>query len=83
MPPPLLLPRWARRFTMATTAWASADTCTGDAVASCVAVNGSKQHVISINSRVALYAKTCRYGHSHVLINGKHYADFNGGKDKD
>lgn len=70
-------------LTMARPALASADKCKGDAYASCVAVNGSKLHVNSIKSRVALYAKTCRYGHSQVLINGKHFADSNGGKDKD
>ncbi|WP_199515957.1 hypothetical protein [Nucisporomicrobium flavum] len=70
-------------FTVATPALASADKCKGDAYASCVAVNGSKLHVNSIKSRVALYSKTCRYGHSQVLINGKHYADSNGGRDKD
>ncbi|MEV8509711.1 hypothetical protein AB0368_33475 [Actinoplanes sp. NPDC051475] len=48
-----------------------------------MAVNGTKLHVNSIKSRVALYAKTCRTGHSQVLIKGKHYADSNGGKDKD
>jgi hypothetical protein len=69
-------------FTVATPALASADKCKGDAYASCVAVNGSKLHVSSIKSRVALYAKTCRYGHSQALINGKHYADSNGGKDR-
>ena len=68
---------------VATPALASADKCKGDAYASCVAVNGSKLHVNSIKSRVALYAKTCRSGHSQVLINGKHYADSNGGKDKE
>jgi hypothetical protein len=31
----------------------------------------------------ALYAKTCRTGHSQVLINGKHDADSRGGKDKE
>ncbi|RSM67443.1 hypothetical protein DMB66_15935 [Actinoplanes sp. ATCC 53533] len=62
---------------------ASADKCKGDAFASCVAVNGKKRHVNWIKSRVALYAKTCRYGHSQVLINNKHYADSNGGRDKD
>jgi hypothetical protein len=70
-------------LTVATPALASADKCKGDAFASCVAVNGSKLHVNSIKSRVALYAKTCRYGHSQVLINGKHFADSNGGRDKD
>ncbi|UQU67477.1 hypothetical protein COUCH_14910 [Couchioplanes caeruleus] len=70
-------------LTAATPALASADKCKGDAYASCVAVNGTKLHVNSIKSRVALYAKTCRYGHSQVLINGKHYADSNGGNDKE
>lgn len=70
-------------LTAATPALASADKCKGDAFASCVAVNGKGRHVNWIKSRVALYAKTCRYGHSQVLINGKHYADSNGGRDKD
>ncbi len=69
-------------LTAATPALASADKCKGDAFASCVAVNGKGRHVNWIKSRVALYAKTCRYGHSQVLINGKHYADSNGGDDK-
>lgn len=68
---------------LATPALASADKCKGDAFASCVAVNGKKRHVNWIKSRVALYGKTCRYGHSQVLINNKHYADSNGGRDKD
>jgi hypothetical protein len=62
-------------------ALASADKCKGDAFASCVAVNGKKLHVNWIKSRVALYGKTCRNGHSQVLINNKHYADSNGGRD--
>ena len=70
-------------FTATSPALASADKCKGDAYASCIAVNGSGVHVNWIKSRVALYAKTCRYGHSQVLVNGKHYADSNGGEDKD
>lgn len=62
-------------------AMASADKCVGDADASCVAVNGKNLHVNWIKSRVALYAKTCLYGHSQVLINGRHYADSGGGQD--
>jgi len=70
-------------LTAAAPALASADKCRGDAFESCVAVDGSKLHVNWIKSRVALYSKTCRYGHSQVLINNKHYADSNGGKGKD
>ena len=66
---------------LATPALASADKCKGDAHQSCVAVNGKKLHVNWIKSRVAPYAKTCLNGHSQVLINNKHYADSNGGKD--
>lgn len=63
-------------------AQASADKCRGDASSSCVAVNGKGLHVNWIKSRVAPYSKLCVYGHSQVLINGRHYADSNGGKDK-
>lgn len=66
---------------LATPAPASADKCYGDAHRSCVAVNGTKLHVNWIKSRVALYSKTCLAGHSQVLINNKHYADSNRGKD--
>src|SRR4051812_2191705 len=64
-----------------TPALASADVCADLLTASCVGVNGTNLHVNWIKSRVALYAKTCRYGHSQVLINGAHYADSNGGRD--
>ncbi|GIM93207.1 hypothetical protein [Paractinoplanes toevensis] len=69
-------------LTAATPALASADKCKGDAFESCVAVNGTGLHVNWIKSRVGLYSKTCRYGHSQVLINGDHFADSNGGRDK-
>jgi hypothetical protein len=69
--------------TVATPALASADNCKGDAYAGCMAVNDNKPRANSINSRVALYVTTCRYGHSQVLINGMHYADPSGGNDKD
>ena len=69
-------------LTVGAPALASADKCVGDAHQSCVAVNGSKLHVNWIKSRVAPYSKTCLYGHSQVLINNKHYADSNRGKDK-
>ncbi len=57
-------------------ALASADKCYGgQASQSCVGVNGSKLHVNWIKSRVDVYARSCVYGHSQVLINGAHYAD--------
>ena len=69
-------------FAVAAPASASADKCKGDAHASCVAVNGKGQHVNWIKSRVSPYSKYCLYGHSQVLINNRHYADSNRGKDK-
>ncbi|GAA2535031.1 hypothetical protein Ahu01nite_099490 [Winogradskya humida] len=70
-------------FTATSPALASAEKCNNDFFASCVSVNGTNLHVNWIKSRVGLYAKTCRYGHSQVLINNRHYADSNGGRDKD
>jgi hypothetical protein len=57
-------------------AQASADKCAGGyASQSCVGVNGNDLHVNWIKSRVSVYAFSCVYGHSQVLINGAHYAD--------
>lgn len=67
---------------IATPAQASADKCAGGWNESCVAVNGTGLHVNWIKSRVAPYAWTCVYGHSQVLINGNHYADSQGGRDR-
>ena len=67
---------------MATPALASADKCYGGGwYQSCVGVHGTDRHVDWIKSRVSVYSKTCILGHSQVLINGRHYADSNGGKD--
>lgn len=57
-------------------AQASADKCAGRyASQSCVAVHGTGRHVTWIKSRVDVYAHSCEYGHSQVLINGAHYAN--------
>ena len=67
----------------ASPALASADRCNGPGLSlSCVAVNGTNLHVNWIKSRVDVYAWICEYGHSQVLINGRHYANSPGG-DKD
>ncbi|XVU24228.1 hypothetical protein ACQPZJ_44520 [Actinoplanes sp. CA-054009] len=67
---------------IATPAMASASKCLERPTASCVEVNGTNLHVNWIRSKVGLAAKTCRYGHSQVLINGYHFSDSNFGRDK-
>jgi hypothetical protein len=65
------------------TAQASANKCAGPlSLGSCVDVKGKKLHVDTIKSQVAPYVGTCPYGHSQVLIGGRHFADSNGGHDK-
>jgi hypothetical protein len=59
------------------------DRCKGDVYAFCVAVNGSKLHVSSIKSRVALYAKACWAGHSPGADQRQALRRRHAGKDKE
>lgn len=62
-------------------AQASANKCTGGLNPSCIDVKGKHRHVDRIRSQVIPAGRSCIYGHSQVMIGGRHYADSNGGRD--
>lgn len=60
---------------------ASAHICSTGRYRSCVDVKGTRLHVDTITSEVIPYSTMCLRGHSQVMINGRHFADSNGGRD--
>ena len=62
-------------------AHASANKCSGGLHRSCVDVKGKHRHVDRIRSQIIPAGKSCIYGHSQVMIGGRHYADSNLGRD--
>ncbi len=62
-------------------AHASANKCSGGLHRSCVDVKGKHRHVDRIRSQIIPAGESCIYGHSQVMIGGRHYADSNLGRD--
>ncbi|MFI5931650.1 hypothetical protein [Actinoplanes sp. NPDC051494] len=64
-------------------AQASASKCVAEvANSSCLTVSGTGLQVNWFKSKVGIFGNNCFSGHSQILINGKHFADSNGGGDR-